>query len=66
MKKYQVKEIWIDWKEYIRTRVETWTRVMWYHRPVSSYNIGKKCEFYSRANFTESSGNKEFNTYYAN
>lgn len=27
-----------------RTRCEVWTRVMGYHRPISSFNIGKKGE----------------------
>lgn len=25
-----------------RTRCEVWTRVMGYHRPISSFNIGKR------------------------
>lgn len=33
---------------------EIWTRVMGYHRPVSSFNIGKKSEFYERQTFHES------------
>lgn len=33
---------------------EVWTRVMGYHRPVSSFNIGKKGEFYERQPFKES------------
>ena len=32
---------------------EIWTRVMGYHRPVSSFNIGKKGEFYERTYFKE-------------
>lgn len=36
-----------------RQPCEVWTRVMGYHRPVSSYNIGKKSEFYERKFFTE-------------
>lgn len=32
---------------------EVWTRVMGYHRPVSSFNIGKKGEFEERTFFTE-------------
>lgn len=32
---------------------EVWSRVMGYHRPVSSYNIGKKGEHYERTHFTE-------------
>jgi len=45
-----------------RTKCEVWTRVMWYHRPVSEYNDGKKSEFYSRKTFNEKCcGNREFN-----
>ncbi len=36
-----------------RQRCEIWTRVMGYHRPVSSFNIGKKGEFHERTWFTE-------------
>ncbi|WP_156741705.1 ribonucleoside triphosphate reductase [Occultella aeris] len=32
---------------------EVWTRVMGYHRPVSSFNIGKKGEHSERRHFTE-------------
>ena len=32
---------------------EVWTRVMGYHRPVSSFNIGKKGEHYERKHFRE-------------
>lgn len=41
-------------KESERTRVECWTRVMGYHRPVSAFNIGKKSEHKERKHFTES------------
>lgn len=40
-------------KDEERTRCEVWTRVMGYHRPVSSYNIGKVGEFKERVFFTE-------------
>lgn len=36
-----------------RTRCEVWTRVMGYHRPVSSFNTGKKGEFKERLFFEE-------------
>lgn len=36
-----------------RTKCEIWTRVMGYHRPVSSFNIGKKGEFAERKCFSE-------------
>ncbi|NYT79951.1 hypothetical protein H0A70_00325 [Alcaligenaceae bacterium] len=36
-----------------RQPCEIWTRVMGYHRPVSSFNIGKKGEFHERRYFNE-------------
>lgn len=36
-----------------RQRCEVWTRVMGYHRPTSSFNIGKKGEFKERVHFIE-------------
>lgn len=36
-----------------RTKCDVWTRVMGYHRPVSSFNVGKKSEHYSRQHFSE-------------
>jgi anaerobic ribonucleoside-triphosphate reductase len=38
-----------------RQRCEIWTRVMGYHRPVSSFNRGKKGEFRERTYFSEES-----------
>jgi hypothetical protein len=43
----------IELKENERTKCEVWTRVMGYHRPVESFNKGKKSEFYARKCFTE-------------
>lgn len=37
-----------------RQPCEIWTRVMGYHRPTSSFNIGKKAEFAERKYFEES------------
>ena len=37
-----------------RQPCEVWTRVMGYHRPVSSFNRGKQGEFAERVCFTES------------
>jgi hypothetical protein len=50
-----MSEIFIDnsWKEFNRTRCQIYTRVMGYHRPVTSFNIWKKSEFYSRDYFLE-------------
>ena len=36
-----------------RTRCEIWTRVMGYHRPVSSFNPGKQAEHEQRKFFHE-------------
>lgn len=36
-----------------RTKCEIYTRVMWYFRPVSHFNIWKKSEFYSRVCYKE-------------
>jgi anaerobic ribonucleoside-triphosphate reductase len=36
-----------------RQPCEVWTRVMGYHRPVASFNIGKKGEHYERKHFQE-------------
>ncbi|MEQ4617693.1 MAG: anaerobic ribonucleoside-triphosphate reductase [Corticimicrobacter sp.] len=38
-----------------RQRCEIWTRVMGYHRPVESFNIGKQGEFHERQFFVEPS-----------
>lgn len=34
------------------TRCEVWTRVMGYHRPISSFNIGKQGEVAERKYFS--------------
>lgn len=39
--------------EHERQRCEVWTRVMGYHRPVASFNVGKKGEFHERQCFVE-------------
>jgi anaerobic ribonucleoside-triphosphate reductase len=36
-----------------RQPCEVWTRVMGYHRPVASFNIGKKGEHHERCFFDE-------------
>ena len=36
-----------------RQRCEVWTRVMGYHRPVASFNVGKKGEHCERQFFSE-------------
>ena len=39
--------------DHERTRCEVWSRVMGYHRPVSSWNIGKQQEHRDRLFFRE-------------
>lgn len=46
-----------DWKKIKRQPCAVYTRVMWYLRPVSQYNIWKKTEFYSRKYFDEKKTN---------
>ncbi len=36
-----------------RQPCEVWTRVMGYHRPVASFNVGKRGEFAERLHFQE-------------
>lgn len=36
-----------------RQRCEVWTRVMGYHRPTTSFNVGKQGEFAERKYFRE-------------
>jgi len=36
-----------------RQRCEVWTRVMGYHRPVASFNTGKKGEYAERRFYCE-------------
>lgn len=50
--------------ELERTKCEIYTRVMGYHRPVSSFNIWKKSEFYSRNYFKEDNENQKFSEKY--
>ncbi len=44
----------ITLKDEERTRCEIWTRVMGYHRPVTSFNPGKQSEYRERQVFVES------------
>jgi len=41
-----------------RQRCEVWTRVMGYHRPTSSFNLGKKSEFKERVYFAEAANRR--------
>lgn len=44
----------IELQDAERQPCEIWTRVMGYHRPVASFNTGKKGEFHERQYFCES------------
>lgn len=49
----KVNTINIELEEEERQPCEVWTRVMGYHRPVASFNTGKKGEFAERQFFYE-------------
>lgn len=40
-------------KDSERTKCEIWTRVMGYHRPIDSFNVGKQSEVAERKYFDE-------------
>ena len=40
-------------QQHLRTKCLVYTRVMGYHRPVESFNIGKKGEHKQRLHFKE-------------
>lgn len=52
--KTQEIERQVELRDEERQRCEVWTRVMGYHRPVASFNIGKKGEHRERRFFKES------------
>ena len=49
-------------KDSERQKCEVWTRVMGYHRPVASFNIGKKGEYKERTCFKEETLQKDCST----
>ena len=46
-------ELRIELSDDERQQCEVWTRVMGYHRPVSSFNRGKQGEYAERVCFEE-------------
>jgi Oxygen-sensitive ribonucleoside-triphosphate reductase len=52
-----MKQQTIKLEDSERQRCEVWTRVMGYHRPVSSFNPGKQSEHAERVAFIEPSLN---------
>ena len=45
-----------------RTKCVVYTRVMGYHRPVESFNLGKKGEHNERIKFKERTKNETYDT----
>ncbi|WP_366559332.1 anaerobic ribonucleoside-triphosphate reductase [Flavobacterium sp.] len=43
----------LEENQHLRTKCLVYTRVMGYHRPVESFNIGKKGEHKQRTHFSE-------------
>ncbi len=43
----------LEQNQHLRTKCLVYTRVMGYHRPVESFNIGKKGEHKQRTHFSE-------------
>ena len=43
----------LEHNQHLRTKCLVYTRVMGYHRPVESFNIGKKGEHKQRLHFIE-------------
>ena len=43
----------LEQNQPLRNKCLVYTRVMGYHRPVESFNIGKKSEHKQRTHFTE-------------
>lgn len=50
----QTRLLAVELQDNERQPCEIWTRVMGYHRPVASFNTGKKGEFHERQYFCES------------
>jgi hypothetical protein len=44
---------YLEENQELRTKCLVYTRVMGYHRPVESFNIGKKGEHKQRTHFSE-------------
>lgn len=47
------------WEKINRQPCQVYTRVMWYLRPVSFFNVWKKAEFYSRKYFLDTTQTSE-------
>ena len=53
MERYGAGESTVVLDDSERQPCEVWTRVMGYHRPTSSFNIGKQGEYAERTCFVE-------------
>lgn len=53
----QEEKLFLEANEDKRTKCVVYTRVMGYHRPVESFNLGKKGEHIKRKKFVESKCN---------
>lgn len=53
MNTQQQNDLVLQQNQEKRSKCLVYTRVMGYHRPVESFNIGKKGEHGQRAHFTE-------------
>lgn len=53
----QEEKLFLEANEDKRTKCVVYTRVMGYHRPVESFNLGKKGEHIERKKFVESKCN---------
>lgn len=47
------RQAWLEQHNEMRTKCLVYTRVMGYHRPTESFNIGKKGEHKQRKHFEE-------------
>lgn len=56
MTKEQERSLILEQNQQDRKKCLVYTRVMGYHRPVESFNIGKKGEHKQRAHFLEANG----------
>ena len=55
----ETKHLGLTLRDDERQPCEVWTRVMGYHRPVASFNIGKKGEHHERQFFREARAHQD-------
>lgn len=54
MKLTKAQQQFLELHNHLRQRCEIWTRVMGYHRPISTFNPAKQQEHADRVPFQES------------